>query len=63
MRPLVTGLFAGPLIAFGAAVNLAILRGDEWSVADIAGVLTLAALIGAALARLACAAAGTGTPF
>jgi hypothetical protein len=57
MNPLVIVLLAGPLIAFATAVNFALLNGGEWSPPEIAGVLMLAAMIGAAFARIA------GLPF
>jgi len=47
MNPFVGFLLAGPLIAFVTVINFA-----EWSLSDIAGVLTLAAVIGAAFARI-----------
>ena len=52
MNPFVGFLLAGPLIAFVTAINFALLHGDEWSLSDIAGGLTLAAVIGAACARI-----------
>ena len=63
MDPLVIVLLAGPMIAFATAINFALLKGDGWSVADIAGVITLTAVIGAEFARIAFAAAGAGLPF
>jgi uncharacterized integral membrane protein len=63
MNPLVIIVLAGPLIAFATAVHFALLNGGEWSLPEIAGVLTLAVVTGAAFARIAFAAAGTGLPF
>ena len=40
-----------------------LLIGGDWILPEIAGVLTLAAVIGVAFARIAFAAAGTGLPF
>src|SRR5713101_7050736 len=57
MNPLAVFLLAGPLIAFVTAINFA-----EWSLSDIAGGLTLAAIIGAAFARIGFAA-WIGLPF
>lgn len=62
MNPLVIVLLAGPLIAF-AAMNFAFTQGDGWTAVEMLSVLTLAALIGVAFARIAFAAAGTGLPF
>src|SRR6266851_2243352 len=62
MNPFVGFLLAGPLIAFVTAINFALLHGDEWSLSDMAGVLTLATVIGAAFARLGFAA-WIGLPF
>lgn len=63
MNPLAFFPLAAVMIAFVTAVNFALLNGGDWSLAEIAGVLTLAAVIGAAFARIAFAAAGTGLPF
>ena len=57
MNPFVGFLLAGPLIGFVTAINFA-----EWSLSDIAGGLTLVAIIGAAFARLGFAA-WIGLPF
>src|SRR5216683_7502059 len=62
MNPLAVVLLAGPLIAFVTAINFALLHGDEWSLSDMAGGLTLAAVIGAAFARIGFAA-WIGLPF
>src|SRR6266851_1568207 len=62
MNPLAVFLLAGPLIAFVTAINFALLHGDEWGLSDIAGVPTLAAVIGAAFARIDFAA-WIGLPF
>jgi hypothetical protein len=62
MNPLAVVLLAGPLIAFVTAINFALLHGDEWRLSDIAGGLTLAAVIGAACARIDFAAL-IGLPF
>jgi uncharacterized integral membrane protein len=63
MNPLAVFLLIGPMIAFVTAVHFALLNGGEWSLPEIAGVLTLAVVTGAAFARIAFAAAGTGLPF
>jgi hypothetical protein len=62
MNPLAVFLLAGPLIAFVIAINFAFLHGDEWSLSDIAGVLTRATVIGAAFLRIGFAA-WIGLPF
>jgi hypothetical protein len=58
MNPLAVFLLAGPLIAFVTAINFA-----EWSLSDIAGGLTLAAVIGAAFARIDFAALDRAAVF
>ena len=62
MSPLALFPLTAVVIAFVTAANFALLNGGEWSLPELAGVLTLAAVIGAAFARIAFAG-GTGLPF
>jgi hypothetical protein len=62
MNPLAVFLLIGPLIAFVTAVQFALINGGECSLPEIASVVTVAAVIGAAFARVAFAG-GTGLPF
>ena len=62
MNPLAVFLLIGPLIAFVTAVQFTRINGGECSLPEIAAVVTVAAVIGAAFARGAFAG-GTSLPF
>jgi hypothetical protein len=56
-------LLAGPLAAFATAISFALMRGEDWNLAEMLCVLTIAVLIGMAFARIGLGASGGGLPF
>ncbi len=63
MSPLAVFLLIGPLIALVTAVHFAPINGGECSFPEVAGVVTVAAMIGVAFMRITFAAAGSSLSF